>query len=341
MPPLYKRKGSPKWWVRISIAGVKTRRTTGTEDREQAEEFEQRERDRLWRLHKLGDRGALRWKDATTRYLGESKRPRERDREIIGRLADVLDNEPVRGIDTSAIEELRKDLLEDGLAHSTVDRFMRTVRAVLRRCVAWNVLESAPHVPMYNTAAPEPRWLKHPQFEALEAELPEHLGLAASFAVRTGLRHDSMVELTWERIDLKARRAWIPGDQMKAGRSHGLPLSREAIRVLKRLREINPDGDFVFQWRGERLRQCNTRAFREAVERAGVGPLRWHDLRHTFAAWAVQSGVTLQELMALGGWASYAMVLRYAHLAPDQLASAAEKVGTFKGTVKKRRAQKK
>jgi len=65
------------------------------------------------------------------------------------------------------------------------------------------------------------------------------------------------------------------------------------------------------------------------VKAAGLEPLRWHDLRHTFASWAVQSGVTLHELMLLGGWSSYSMVLRYAHLAPDHLAQAAERVGTI------------
>ena len=38
------------------------------------------------------------------------------------------------------------------------------------------------------------------------------------------------------------------------------------------------------------------------------------------------SGTSLQELMELGGWKSYEMVLRYAHLAPEQLASAAARI---------------
>lgn len=36
---------------------------------------------------------------------------------------------------------------------------------------------------------------------------------------------------------------------------------------------------------------------------------RWHDLRHTWASWHVQNGTSLQELMELGGWASFEMVL--------------------------------
>jgi hypothetical protein len=46
------------------------------------------------------------------------------------------------------------------------------------------------------------------------------------------------------------------------------------------------------------------------VKRAAVAPLRWHDLRHTGASWAVQAGVTLQELMLLGDWKDYRSVLR-------------------------------
>jgi hypothetical protein len=40
----------------------------------------------------------------------------------------------------------------------------------------------------------------------------------------------------------------------------------------------------------------------------------------------VQSGTSLQELMELGGWRSYEMVLRYAHLAPEKLGSVASRI---------------
>ena len=334
--PLYRRPGSAHWWVRISIASRKTRRSTGTNDLEEAQEFEQHERTRLWRLYKLGDRGSVLWKEVTARYLEDSKRERLRDRQIIAALAEDLDNEPVANLDADAIHELRQNLLAEGKAHSTVDRFMRTIRAILRKCVAWRVLESCPPIPMYNPPAPEPRWLTPQQFARLLTELPDHLALAATFAVQTGLRHDSMLELTWDRVDLKTRRLWVPGSQMKAGRAHGIPINSKAVATLMKLRRSSPTGDSVFQWKGERLRNCNTNAFRQAVSRAGLTPLRWHDLRHTFAAWAVQSGVTLQELMELGGWASYSMVLRYAHLSADHLASAADKIGAWRGTAAKR-----
>ena len=62
---------------------------------------------------------------------------------------------------------------------------------------------------------------------------------------------------------------------------------------------------------------------------------RWHDLRHTWASWHVQSGTPLQVLQELGGWSSYEMVLRYAHLSAGHLADYAEnlcKLRTVSGT---------
>jgi integrase len=60
--------------------------------------------------------------------------------------------------------------------------------------------------------------------------------------------------------------------------------------------------------------------------RAGIEDFRFHDLRHTWASWHVQSGTWLPELMELGGWKSYDMVLRYAHLAPEKLSSVASRI---------------
>lgn len=341
--PLYQRAGSPHWWVRISIAGRETRRSTGTQNRQSAEEFEQRERERLWRLHKLGDRGAVRWKEVAARWLKETtKRSIAMDRMILTWFAQHLDEEMVMSIDHDAIEVLREHALHEGMAPATVDRYFALIRAILRKCAAeWRYLESAPKVSMYRPEQGEPRWLTHAEFASLLKQLPDHLKLCARFAVLTGLRMRSMLALTWDRIDLPNKRLRIPGKQMKAGRSLGIPLSAEAVRVLKDARKFSPNGQHVFQYDGTPIGDCNTRAFKLAVERAKVEPLRWHDLRHTFASWAVQGGVTLHELMQLGGWASYQMVLRYAHLAPDHLASAAEKIGTKSRTVKKRAAAKK
>lgn len=337
---LYRRKAEGPWWIRISVAGHKIRKSSGTQDREAAKEFEAREFERAWREHKLGDRSAVPWREAAARWLTETrKRSKEKDEYILAWFGGHLDNEPLSAIDREAIEELRELLLEEGSSEANVDRYMQCLRAVLRKARDdWRWIESIPKVPMYAPALKEPRWLRRPEFERLKRELPPHLRLCAEFAVLTGLRMRSMLGLTWERVDLRRRRAWVPMDGMKGKRTFGFPLSREAVKVLRRAKTASPTGANVFQYEGASLADCNTEAFKKAVARAKVGPLRWHDLRHTFASWAIQGGVSLHELMQLGDWKSYQMVLRYAHLAPDHLAKAAEKVS--KTGRRKRRAKR-
>lgn len=331
--PLYRRPRSPHWWVRL---GRKTRKSTGTDDREKAEEFERVLADRLWRLQRLGDRGAISWKDAAERWLADSARARKRDREFLTWLEPHIGESSVSEVaHPDALEELRKLALAKGWQHSTIDRLMNTVSAVLHKCAQWRYLEYAPKVPMYRPAIPEPRWLTRPQFEALCKELPEHLEIAARFAVSTLLRMRSQARLTWDRVDLRHHWLWVPGSQMKAKRPHGVPLNTETMKVLRRAKSLGPTGERVFQYEGQPIENFHTEAFRKAVKRAKVGPLRWHDLRHTGASWAIQSGMTLPELMQFGGWSSYQMVLRYAHLAPVHVAKAARRVAQREHTRKR------
>jgi integrase len=62
---------------------------------------------------------------------------------------------------------------------------------------------------------------------------------------------------------------------------------------------------------------------------AWVHPLRFHDLRHTFASWHVQQGTPLSVLQELGGWQSGAMVSRYAHLGAEHLAAWNDRLASY------------
>jgi len=70
----------------------------------------------------------------------------------------------------------------------------------------------------------------------------------------------------------------------------------------------------------------NTRAWRNALRRAGIEDFRWHDLRHTWASWLVQHGTPLYVVQEMGAWESAEMVRRYAHFAPAHLVKHAEVV---------------
>lgn len=84
----------------------------------------------------------------------------------------------------------------------------------------------------------------------------------------------------------------------------------------------------------------NNSRFRRAQERAGIPPLRWHDLRHTWASWHVMAGTSLRALMELGAWWPYQSVLRYAHLSAEHLAQDAARLPSVETGAKSVQGQK-
>lgn len=326
---LYRRPDTPNWWCRFQLDHREIRLSTGTADRERAKAFEAAARARAWDQARLGVRPPYPWEAAKKRWLAEQRRKDDPSvKTIIDWLDERLKGFSIQAITREVIDELRA-LKAAQASEATADRHMERLRAILRKCRDdWEVVDKIPKVPMYRPRSGEPRWITRAQFRRLCGKLPPHLKLAARLAAETGLRMRSQAKLEWSRVDLRRRRAWVPGYQMKGGRKPlGLPLSREAVRILRALRRQGGAGaTYVHEWNGKPVDDFNTKAFKDAVTAAGVAPLRWHDLRHTWASWHVMEGTTLQDLMHLGGWSSLAMVLKYAHLAPDHLAKAAERL---------------
>jgi integrase len=139
-----------------------------------------------------------------------------------------------------------------------------------------------------------------------------------------------ILRLDWSRVDFGRRVAWLEPGTTKSGEGRGIPLNNDAVLALRIVQGNNDRWCFTYQ--GKPMKAVGA-AWERALKRAEVENFRFHDLRHTWASWHVRSGTSLQELMELGGWKSYEMVLRYAHLAPDHLADAAKRVERTRNVV--------
>jgi hypothetical protein len=101
--------------------------------------------------------------------------------------------------------------------------------------------------------------------------------------------------------------------EMKAGRTHSVPLNRDALLLLAGQRGKHKPWVFpVPRWETDNTGEArqvedaptgkvSNHAWCKACVRAGLPTLRFHDLRHAWASWAVQAGTPLPQL---GGWAS-------------------------------------
>ena len=135
-------------------------------------------------------------------------------------------------------------------------------------------------------------------------------------ALETAMRRSELLGLRWEHVDLERRTIFL--QLTKNGTSRTVPLSTHAIQILSEIPRMI-DGR-VFPISHEVVSQ----AFSRARKQAGVKDIRFHDLRHMAITRLAEKLPNLIELSAVSGHKSLAMLKRYYHPNPEQLA---EKLG--------------
>jgi integrase len=215
-------------------------------------------------------------------------------------------------------------------AYSTaaVNRPLATLRHLLTLArEEWEVLDAVPRVRLEKESQGRLRWLTKVEASRLlgacDASKNKLLGAIVRLALGTGMRREEILGLTWERVDFA--RGVLRLEVTKSGRRREIPMDDTAYDALSSVAGKR-EGLVFTKADGRRWGKIRT-AFESAVEAAKVDDFRFHDLRHTFASWAVQRGASLHELKDLLGHSSLAMVMRYAHLAPENLRQAVNKAG--------------
>jgi len=151
--------------------------------------------------------------------------------------------------------------------------------------------------------------------------------------LNTGMRKAELENLEWEDVDLKRRKIKIRRKefwQPKTGERE-IPISDKLHKLLVRLKVSNDksiESNFVFpDSSGGIIRtKLRERLIRIAKEADIEGLTKLHTLRHTFASQLVMSGVDLPTVMKLMGHSDIQTTMIYAHLAPDHLADAVNKL---------------
>lgn len=121
-------------------------------------------------------------------------------------------------------------------------------------------------------------------------QLGDRLGAAAramEFTILTGARTTEVLRATWDEFDLEAATWTVPMERMKAARPNRVPLSREAVAVLKRQALIANETPFVFATPGKH-RPLSPGSMRAALHRMGFEEFTVHGFRSSFRDWAAE-----------------------------------------------------
>jgi site-specific recombinase XerD len=238
----------------------------------------------------------------------------------------LLDNITIQNI-----EIYKANRLKD-VSPVTVNIELRTLKAFFSQAVKWELLEKSPFHNLKLIRLPEqtPTYLSPTDVKTLlNATTTRWLRDIIIFALNTGMRRGELINLKWQDVDFLHSIVLVKNSETfktKSRTERVIPLNSQALNVLK---ELPQRSEYVFtntdfnKLIGKYVSEC----FREAVRDAGINPkLHFHSLRHSFATYLVQDGVSLYEVQKLLGHSNISVTQVYSHLQPETLHSTVNKI---------------
>jgi site-specific recombinase XerD len=269
-------------------------------------------------------------------YLAYSKSNKarqsyERDTYIIKNFTGFIQAHKLSAVTPAKLEAYKVHRRENGAKLTTVNRELNTIKAMLNKAVAWGCLAQNPakSVQKFREPRRQVRYLSKEEVRTILKAADDSLRPVIETFLHTGFRRDELVHLTWADIDLKnqalsvqAKDGWHPKDY----EARHIPLTPRLKEVLEQL--PRKEGGFVFP-NGSGAPMSGVvlgRSFRVLLRSCAVKHASIHTLRHTFASHLVMSGADLYTVQKLLGHSSIKTTEIYAHLAPDYLRSAIERL---------------
>jgi integrase len=309
---LYKR--GKTWWVRFTAPdGTPVRESTKTDNDKLAEQYEAKRKHDLFMEDKMGIKADRSFSEASKHFLAVKDDLRSVNcyEQQLKWWAEQFKNVTLQKIDEDIITTAIMAKKQEGASNATLNRYLAALRATLNEAERRRWIMRAPVIAEFSEPKERVRWLTDEEATNLLAACPEHWRGMVRMSLATGLRQSNVRAMRWTWVDFERETLTIPGEFFKNGKDFAIPLSEEALAVLRA--EQGKHDEFVFTWHGDPITQISHTAWKATLARAGIENFRWHDMRHTWATRMTRKNVPTQALQKLGGWETMAMVNKYAH----------------------------
>jgi len=317
---LFKRNDSPYWWYYIELDGRKVTGSTSTPDKRLAEKIYLEKRHQLVEGKSFpSEQGKhLRFDAMCKLYMEKhakvNKRSWRDDEIIVGKLLRHFGKATLAGITPQTVEEYkasRKGYVKD----ATINRELTVLKTIFSKAMLWGYAAKNPvkHVRLYKEELKPIRILTAEERRRLFDAAPEFLRPIILFALKTGMRKGEILNLKWQDVDVANHNIHVR--RTKAGKMRVIPMHPDISEALEKMprSETSP---YIFEVQGKRFKDFGAvrTSFDVAVEKAKLGDLTFHDLRHNFATELIQKGADVRTVQEYLGHSSLAMVQRYTHV---------------------------
>lgn len=315
------RRHGKGWEARVQHLGHRSSRTFGS--RQDALEFERIAQHRVTD-HRVGRSSRYTLEEALDRWLSGEAKSLRTHRDLENKVRALLPHIKGRALDevADAADSVKRTGLADDLTPATINRrlaILRRVANLAHRQWGWLDADIARRVQLLPGEKARHIYLTPAQVKKLAAAATRKVADAIILAATSGLRRGELL-----RLHARDRRdGALHLRDTKNGRPRLVPLPAEALKIKL------PIALTVDELR---------KGFDRARARASMNEVHFHDLRHTYASWLVQSGAPLAAVRDLLGHSSLTVTSRYAHLATADLERA---VGRIAGLTRGTRRRKK
>lgn len=324
----YRRAESVHWWISYTGPdGRQIRRSSETAIYEDAKAIEQKLRAESHEQRKRAGPRARAGNFDTV--LAEYLTPRitRRTRTTARHLAATFSGQHIGQITAHSVRIYITNRKAAGAAPATVNKELAMLSAAIN---SYNYHHSTSLInPVRGLKQREPegklRWLTRDEYECLVAASSDHIRDFVRLACNTGMRRGEALGLTWDRVDFGRRLVTLEAEHTKSRKRRSVPLNTEALAALSSRAIAGTGSEYVFCGRSGPIGDIK-KGFAAACRRAGLRDVSPHTCRHTFASWLVTAGVSLYEVRDLLGHSTIKLTERYAHLAPENLRTAVDKI---------------
>jgi integrase len=328
---VYKRGDKQVFYMNFTVDGVRVTRSTGKFTKKEAKLVEAVEKKRM-----MVD-GALSPREKAARMLlskaiqkvyderWKDNKDGLKSQRIAERLMEITGDIPISKIDEEVIKRLIKKLEESGIKGATVNRYLATIKTLLRHHrQPWE------HIKLKKESKGRIRVISHDEMTTIMELLrgAESQGKKSYYSeaadlvgvlVDTGMRLSELLNLKYEDVNFDSNliSIWVnKGDLPRSipmtKRTKVLLEERKQISVLKSFTISIHEAERAWQW------------VRAEMGLVGDSEFVIHSLRHTCASRLVNAGVDLYVVKEWLGHSSIQITERYAHLRPDKLVQAVE-----------------
>ena len=327
MASLYRR--GEYWYIAFYYDGKKIKKSLQTKSLTLARQIKTKfESDLITDKFNLSEfknksKSLVKFTDEAIRYAQTNKAQSTaiREKRVLNDFLKFAGDISLKKINARFIEQYKNHLIKKGFKPAGINLQLRHLSSAFSMAVKFNYLSKNPFKGIKKIPVPKrkPIFLSKEQAnKLLEATKGKTIYPYILISLNTGARAEEVVRLEWKDIDLKNRILKLYG---KGSKERAIPINDKLLKFLNQYsgksfkKTIRPDNV--------------SKLFRTEADRLGLHEFTFHSLRHTFASWLAQSGMSLKIIQELLGHEDIKTTMIYAHLIPDNKIAAVKLIDHY------------